>query len=211
MPKERNIDLQQITDRVVDKLFLWFIPRSVKPNQVTIVRFILIPVIYWLFANNMLALGLIVFTIAAITDAMDGAMARTRNQITDVGKVIDPIADKLLILTALFFIGWDILLIKIFVVYILFEMIAVLVGYFFAPYIGKPTGANFFGKIKLVLQCVSIGFFIIGLIISNPVFIEVAKYILFVALFFAVVAGMETARRRVRMFLEDRNIKLTVN
>lgn len=200
-----------MTDSFVSKAFLWFVPHSVKPNHITLVRFILVPIIYWLFASDMLILGLVVFTIAAITDAMDGAMARTRNQITDLGKVIDPIADKLLILTALFFVGWDILLIKIFVVYILFEMIAVLVGYFFAPYLGKTTGANAFGKTKLVLQCISIGFFIVGLIISNQVFIEIAKYVLFGALFFAVVAGIETARRRVRMFLKDHNINVVLS
>jgi CDP-diacylglycerol--glycerol-3-phosphate 3-phosphatidyltransferase len=210
MPQKREIDLQKMTDSLVNKAFLWVVPHSVKPNHVTLIRFLLVPIIYWLLASDMLALGLIVFAIAAITDAMDGAMARTRNQITDLGKVIDPIADKLLVLVALFYIGWDLLLIKIFVVYILFEMIAVLVGYFFTPYLGKPTGANLFGKIKLILQCFSVGFFIVGVIISNKAFIDIAQYVLFVALFFAVVAGMETARRRIKMFLADHNIKLTV-
>lgn len=211
MPNTRNIDIQKTTDKIVDKLFLRFVPHSVRPNQITVVRFVLIPIIYWLLANNMLVLGLIVFTIAAITDAMDGAMARTRNQITDVGKVIDPIADKLLILTALYYIGWEYILIKIFVVYIIFEIIAVLIGALFAPYLGRPTGANFFGKIKLVLQCTSIGFFIVGIIISSQIFIDTAKYVLFLALFFAVLAGIETARRRIRMFLADRNIKIITN
>lgn len=153
-------------------------------------------------------LGLVVFTIAALTDAIDGAMARTRNQITDLGKVIDPIADKLLILTALYYIGWGSPLVSVFVVYIMFEMAAVVVGYIVSPYFGRPTGANFFGKIKLILQCISIGFFILGIIISNQVLISIAKYVLFVALFFAIMAGVEAARRRVRMFLAERNIKI---
>ncbi|MCX6729004.1 MAG: CDP-alcohol phosphatidyltransferase family protein [Candidatus Saccharibacteria bacterium] len=205
----RNINVQKTIDGVIDKIFLRFIPDSVRPNQVTVVRFLLIPVIYWLLASGMLILGLIVFTIAALTDGIDGAMARTRNQITDLGKVIDPIADKLLILTVLFYIGWDILLIKVFVIYIFCEILAVLVGYVFSPFLGQTIGANFFGKIKLNLQCISIGFFIVGVIISNYAMMNIAKYVLFVALFFAVVAGMETFRRKAKTFLKDRNIHVT--
>ncbi len=204
----RNINVQKSIDGVISKLFLWFIPESVRPNHITVIRFILVPIVYWLLVSQQLVLGSIVFTIAALTDAIDGAMARTRGQITDVGKVIDPIADKLLILTALFYIGWDFLLIRVFVIYILFEMLAVLIGYFFAPILGKTTGANFFGKIKLNLQCLSIGLFIIGAIAHNHTLIEAAKYVLFVALFFAVVAGIETGRRRIRMFFSDHNINM---
>lgn len=205
----KNINVQGLIDGVIDKIFLRFIPHSIKPNQVTVVRFILVPIIYWLLVNQMLILGLIVFIVAALTDAIDGAMARTRNQITDLGKVIDPIADKLMILAVLFYIGWDILLIKIFVIYIFLEILAVIFGYVFTPFLGRTIGANYFGKIKLNLQVLSIGIFIIGVLISNSVMIEIAKYVLFAALFFAVVAGIETLRRRTNLFLKDRNINVT--
>jgi CDP-diacylglycerol--glycerol-3-phosphate 3-phosphatidyltransferase len=208
MKATKNIDIQKMIDGFIDKIFLRFISDSVRPNQVTVIRFLLVPVVYLLLVNHMLILGLIVFAIAALTDAIDGAMARTRNQITDLGKVIDPIADKLLVLTVLFYIGWRFLLIKIFIVYILLEMLAVLVGYLSTPFLGRTIGANYFGKIKLNLQCISIGFFIIGMVISNRVMINVAKYILFVALFFAIVAGMETLRRRAKIFLKERNINV---
>lgn len=205
----RNINIQNSIDGVIDKIFLKFIPHNIKPNQVTVVRFILIPIIYWLLVNNMLVLGLIVFAIAALTDAIDGAMARIRNQITDLGKVIDPIADKLMILTVLFYIGWDYLLIKVFVVYIFLEILAVLFGYIFSPFLGSTIGANCFGKIKLNLQVLSIGLFILGVIISSNVMIESSKFVLFAALFFAIVAGIETFKRRAKIFLKDRNINVT--
>jgi CDP-diacylglycerol--glycerol-3-phosphate 3-phosphatidyltransferase len=208
MKATKNIDIQKMIDGFIDKIFLRFVSESVRPNQVTLIRFLLVPVVYLLLVNHMLVLGLIFFAIAALTDAIDGAMARTRNQITDLGKVIDPIADKLLILTVLFYIGWSYLLIKIFVIYILFEMIAVLAGYILTPFLGRTIGANFFGKIKLNLQCLSIGFFIIGMLIHNHMFINIAKYILFVALFFAIVAGIETLRRRAKIFLKERNINV---
>jgi len=204
--QKRSYNVQKSIDGVIDKVFLRFIPESVKPNQVTVVRFILIPVIYWLLSQNAVGLALFVFIIATSTDFIDGAMARTRNQITDLGKVIDPIADKLLIITVLSYVGFDYLLVRIFVIFIIFELFAVLIGYFFSFAIGKPIGANVFGKIKLILQCISVGFFMLGILISNIVLIEISKYVLFVALFFALVAAIETGRRKVRNYLHDHNI-----
>jgi len=204
--RKRSFNVQKAIDGAIDKVFLRFIPVSVKPNQVTAIRFILIPVIYLLLAQNAIGLALFVFIIAASTDFIDGAMARTRHQITDLGKVIDPIADKLLVITALLYIGIEYTLIKIFIVYIIFELIAVLIGYFFSFAIGRTIGANVFGKIKLILQCLSIGIFMLGVLLSDGSMISVSMYILFVALFFAIMAGIETARRKVRNYLRDHNI-----
>lgn len=198
MRKPKSINVQKILDNYVNKIFLRFIPSSVTPNQITAVRFILVPVVYALLLQHLYILGLIVFAIAALTDLLDGAMARTRNQITDLGKVIDPIADKLLIITVLLFVGWQYLIIKVFVIYIIFEMIAVLVGFFFAPLIGRPIGANVFGKIKLNLQCLSFGLFILGVIISSHVLVRFSIYVLFIALVFAIFAAIETGRRKAR-------------
>ncbi len=206
MRATKSINVQKILDGYVDKIFLRFIPKSVKPNQITAIRFILVPVVYALLLQHSYILALIVFAIAALTDLLDGAMARTRNQITDLGKVIDPIADKLLILTVLMFVGWKYLIIKVFVIYIIFEMIAVLIGYFFAFLIGNPIGANVFGKIKLNLQCLSIGLFILGVIISSQVLERISIYVLFVALIFAVFAAIETGRRKVRNYFAKHNI-----
>lgn len=206
MSTTKSINVQKILDGYVDKIFLRFIPKRVTPNQITAIRFILIPVVYALLLQHSFILALIVFAIAALTDLLDGAMARIRGQITDLGKVIDPIADKLLILTVLLFVGWQYLIIKVFVIYIIFELVAVLVGYFFAFLIGNPIGANVFGKIKLNLQCLSIGLFILGVIISNKVLENISKYVLFLALFFAVLAAIETGRRKVRNYLHSHNI-----
>jgi CDP-diacylglycerol--glycerol-3-phosphate 3-phosphatidyltransferase len=202
----KKINVQKILDSYVDKIFLRFIPNSVTPNQITIVRLILVPVIYVLLIRGFYTLALIVFAIAALTDLLDGAMARTRNQITDLGKVIDPIADKLLIIVVLLHIGWQFLIIKIFVIYIIFEMVAVLIGYFFAFFIGKPIGANVFGKIKLNLQVLSVGLFILGVILSNKALENISKYVLFAALIFAVFAAIETGRRKVRNYFAKHNI-----
>ena len=108
-------NVQKTIDGIIDKIFLRFIPHSIRPNQVTVIRFILIPFVYLLLINEHYEWGLVIFVIAACTDFIDGAMARTRNQITDTGKIIDPIADKLLILSVLFSVGTDYLIAKIFI------------------------------------------------------------------------------------------------
>ena len=65
------------------------------PNILTIIRFILIPFIYMSVLSRHYLTALIIFTISAITDILDGYIARKYNYITDIGKLIDPLADKL--------------------------------------------------------------------------------------------------------------------
>jgi len=75
------------------------------PNAITVSRILLIPVFVLVFleptANRSLAAAA-VFGLAALTDAVDGYIARRWGHITRLGKLLDPIADKLLVLTALF-------------------------------------------------------------------------------------------------------------
>ena len=65
------------------------------PNILTIIRFILIPFIYISVLSKHYLAALIIFTISALTDVLDGYIARKYNYITDIGKLIDPLADKL--------------------------------------------------------------------------------------------------------------------
>ncbi len=74
------------------------------PNKITLFRIFVIPLIVLFLINpsplsNLLAA--LVFSFAAITDWLDGHLARTTNQVTELGKLLDPIADKLLILSAM--------------------------------------------------------------------------------------------------------------
>ena len=74
-----------------------------KPNILSLIRIILTPLfIILLFADFKMAkvFSLLVFAIADITDAYDGHLARKYNQITPVGKFLDPVADKILVLSA---------------------------------------------------------------------------------------------------------------
>ena len=79
------------------------------PNILTVARILITPVIallpfiegYW---PKLLAL--VIFIAAAVTDVIDGRLARSRQQVTDLGKLLDPIADKLLLLATLIPIYW---------------------------------------------------------------------------------------------------------
>jgi CDP-diacylglycerol--glycerol-3-phosphate 3-phosphatidyltransferase len=74
------------------------------PNVLTVIRILLVPVLIVALlaktANGDL-LAAIVFAVASVTDAVDGHLARSRNSVTTFGKLMDPIADKLLIVAAL--------------------------------------------------------------------------------------------------------------
>lgn len=197
--EHRTKNFQNSIDQIIDKLFLRFIPNTVRPNHVTLIRFILIPFVYFLIMTDSYYLALIVFIVAACTDFIDGAMARTRNQITDIGKVIDPIADKMLILSVLVFFAGSYLVVKIFIVFIILEIIAVVLGVVFSYTVGRPMGANVFGKIKMVLQSFGVGFFILGLLIDKFWMVEFAEDVLYAALVFAVLAGLTQFRNKLIM------------
>ena len=78
------------------------------PNALTIVRFLLIPIIIIACVQNQYILAIVILTISGLTDVLDGTIARKFNLITDFGKLMDPLADKLTqvsLLTTLFIKG----------------------------------------------------------------------------------------------------------
>ena len=71
------------------------------PNSITLLRILLVPVFAWLHLAGRPVGALAVFAFAAISDGLDGLLARALDQRTEVGAILDPIADKFLALTAL--------------------------------------------------------------------------------------------------------------
>ena len=84
-------------DRFLWKYLVRFIPKFIRPNDITAARFVLTPVVVWLIWRGNYAVGVPLFALTSFTDTIDGTMARMRNQITRWGIVFDPIADKVLI------------------------------------------------------------------------------------------------------------------
>jgi cardiolipin synthase len=71
------------------------------PNTLTLFRFLLVPVFLVLLLNGYILQALVTFIMAGVTDALDGAIARMTGSITELGAILDPLADKALVLTAL--------------------------------------------------------------------------------------------------------------
>ncbi|MCF0135830.1 MAG: CDP-diacylglycerol--glycerol-3-phosphate 3-phosphatidyltransferase [Lachnospiraceae bacterium] len=77
------------------------------PNQLTMSRMLLVPVFVFIYLTNLIPsplkdyLAAIVFTVASLTDLLDGKLARKMNLVSDFGKFMDPLADKLLVGSAL--------------------------------------------------------------------------------------------------------------
>lgn len=130
------------------------------PNKLTVLRIVLVPffVLFLLLPNlphHYLIAGLI-FGAAAITDHFDGALARKNGQITDFGKFADPLADKILVISAfLCFIQLD-LVTSIPVIVILFREFMVTSIRLVGAGKGEVIAANLWGKAKTVSQIVAI-------------------------------------------------------
>jgi cardiolipin synthase len=76
------------------------------PNTITIVRLAVVPLIILFLVRGEYLLGLWLFFAAGVSDALDGFLARRMNQCTRLGAVLDPVADKLLIVTSVFTLFW---------------------------------------------------------------------------------------------------------
>lgn len=125
-------------------------PKNI-PNILTIIRFILIPVILYFIITGNYLLGFIFFTISGITDILDGTIARKYNLISTFGKLMDPLADKLTQISVLATLTFkDIIPIWILVIVILKELIMIIGASFLY---GKDVVvySKWFGKLATVL------------------------------------------------------------
>jgi CDP-diacylglycerol--glycerol-3-phosphate 3-phosphatidyltransferase len=110
--------------------------------------------------NLVYLISCVVFIVASATDALDGYLARSRNEVTDLGKFLDPVADKLLVDSALIYLSlprWGNLAIPL---YCTIPMIArdlvIDALRFIAAGKGKVLAANVFGKLKTISQMIAI-------------------------------------------------------
>lgn len=177
-----------ITDKVLARTLLPLIPRSVTPNAITWFRFISIPFVGYLLATGDYIPGLVLFFFSSFSDAVDGALARTRNQVTVWGQTYDPLADKLLIGVAVF-----ILVSRFLSVYLTATIIGIefflLVGALYRKRTqGIPIEAEISGKVKMVLQSFGIGSILLFAIFQIPAFLTMAGYLLYLAIIFAIIS-----------------------
>jgi CDP-diacylglycerol--glycerol-3-phosphate 3-phosphatidyltransferase len=180
------------------------------PNVLTLLRILLVPVLVVALldktANGDL-LAAIVFALASVTDAMDGYLARTRNAITTFGKLMDPIADKLLIIAALVALvslhrlaGWVAMV-------IIARELTVTVTRMQATQHGVVIAANWWGKAKTIVQVAAI-FFVIAVGEPTPAWVGALVYGMVVI---TIVSGIDYffGLRRVLREAETRRAETT--
>ena len=160
------------------------------PNKLTILRVVLIPV-FMLFTlypvvpySNFIALG--VFVLAFLTDTLDGYLARKNGQVTNFGKIMDPLADKLLVTAALVCLATAGIVSPWVAVIILAREFIVSGIRIAAAAEGNVIAASVWGKIKTVWQFVALS---LALLCWEPNwFVSAAMWI---AALLTVISGID--------------------
>jgi cardiolipin synthase (CMP-forming) len=75
------------------------------PNIITLGRILLVPVIVWAIASNQMAIAFAIFIIAGVSDAVDGFLAKRFNMASELGALLDPLADKALLVSIYIALG----------------------------------------------------------------------------------------------------------
>ena len=164
-------------------------------NILTLSRIFLAAVIFLLLISpDGYLLALILFFLAGITDYFDGYLARKYNAVSQLGEILDPIADKILVLFVLFGLA--------------INLSSYLVGFIGAIIItreiwvgalrdlnarnGKSdaTKVTFLAKIKTSVQLSTLSIYLFGLAINNMLIIVIADILLFISLFITLYTGV---------------------
>lgn len=174
-------------DRLIAATILPFIPARIRPNHFTVLRMLLTPVVVFFLWRNEYSIGVPLFFATALTDMVDGSLARVRKQITEWGIIHDPIADKLLIGSVLFLIvlehvnyalGWAVLAVE-----------AVIVGgTFLRRRKGIVTPANVWGKIKMIAEVLGITLLLMALWLDVSLLVDISVGTLAVAVVVAILS-----------------------
>ena len=162
------------------------------PNVLTMSRILLVPILVVIMLTELDGkefIGLAIFLIAALTDFLDGFLARRRSQVTQLGKLLDPAADKILTSAAFIsLVGLD-LAPAWMVVIIIAREFAVSTLRSLAASQNLVLAAGTSGKIKTTAQIVAISLLIVSSELGR--FQQLAPIALWIALFFTVYSGIE--------------------
>ena len=129
-------------------------------NKLTVIRIFLVPIFLIFIAVQGIPYGTFIatfiFILASLTDKLDGYIARSRNQITNFGKFMDPLADKLLVTSALISLVELQMVPSWAAIVIIAREVAVSGLRTIAASEGKVIAASWWGKIKTVIQIIAI-------------------------------------------------------
>ena len=174
------------TDRIIARTVLCVVPSGLTPNHITLFRIVATAPTIFLLAREQYAIGIPLFLFVAFTDALDGALARTRNMITEWGRMFDPLADKLLVIPALV-----ILILNNLPFGLAFLIIALELFVMGAALVWRGRGgvisANGWGKVKMILQIIGIFLLLLALWLSVPLQ-TIAAIILGASVYFSIAS-----------------------
>lgn len=175
-------------------------------NMITVGRILLVPIFLVILLTEMEnkeVIAFIIFLIAAITDAVDGYFARKYNEVTDLGKFLDPLADKLLVtaaLLALVYLGkvsaWAASI-------IIFRELFITGFRFYFLVKDASFSASWIAKKKTMFQLIAMGLLIIHTKLPYPdVIFKIGTYVLYFAVCLTVYSGVEYVFKYSRLPLE---------
>lgn len=145
------------------------------PNILTIIRFCLVPIIVILLAQKNYLGAIITFSISGITDILDGAIARKYNFISDFGKLMDPLADKITQLSMLFMLTVRRIIPLWIIVVVMIKEVLMVCGASFLYGKELVVSSKWYGKLSTVLFYVAI---VISLLLKQFEPVIISKQIL---------------------------------
>lgn len=127
------------------------------PNLLSVVRLALIPLILWLYcAKEAYTLAVVVILLSGLTDVVDGWIARRFHMVSDFGKILDPVADKLTQLAVLICLTVKHrLMLLLIVLFVVAECVKLLLGYLTIRRKDSVNSAQWHGKLNTVVLYVS--------------------------------------------------------
>ncbi len=127
--------------------FVWNIP-----NVLSLVRIVLLPIFAVLYLNNLILWALLVLLLSGLTDLFDGVIARRFNQITEIGKLLDPVADKLTQITVMLcLVMRNAALIPLAIICLVKEVLQAIGGWILLSKNSTIRGSKWFGKVSTFL------------------------------------------------------------
>jgi len=175
-------------DKLMAKTFLKLVPKSITPNQVTFLRVIMTPIVFYFIYKVNYDIGIILFLVAAFTDVIDGSLARTRNKITKFGMLFDPLADKFLIFSMILILVFKYLPWYVGVGVLFVEIIFIIAAAIAKIKFKTIKMANLWGKIKMLLQVLAISVILLALVFEEPTYLSLATGLMGLSIGFAVMS-----------------------
>lgn len=165
------------------------------PNKLTIARVLAVPVFVVLYLLNYYLAAFVIFILASITDTLDGKIARKYNLVTNFGKIMDPLADKVLVYAAFCLLIQNGLMPGWMLIVILTREFAVSGMRTVAASEGIVIAAAMSGKIKTVLQMIAVPALLLESVFTTGTFglfvYWVAQVFLWASLVMTIYSGAE--------------------